>query len=172
MLMELVVLRLIHILGGIFWLGSGLFTTFFLIPALGRMGPAAAGPVMGALQQRRLFTVLPVVALLTIFLGVRLFQIMSGGFSPAYVSSGPGQTFLWSGVAAILAFLLSLLVSRPAAARAGQLGAAMASQPADQRAATAATLEKLRRRSGQSSAVAMVLLVGAAAGMAVARYLG
>ena len=70
---ELVVLRLVHILGGIFWLGSGLFTTFFLIPALGRAGPAAAGPVMGALQQRRLFTVLPVVALLTILSGVRLF---------------------------------------------------------------------------------------------------
>lgn len=168
---ELVVLRLVHVLGGIFWLGSGLFTTFFLIPALGRVGPAAAGPVMGALQQRRLFTILPVVALLTILSGVRLFQIVSAGFAPAYISSRTGQTFLWSGIAAVAAFLLSLVVARPAMVRAGQLGAAMASLPEEQRAGRLAELERLRRRSALASLVAMVLLTGAAAGMAVARYL-
>lgn len=169
---ELLLLRLVHILGGIFWLGSGLFTTFFLIPALGRVGPAAAAPVMGALQQRRLFTVLPVVALLTILSGVRLFQIVSAGFQPTYISSRPGQTFLWSGIAAVIAFLLSLVVARPAAVRAGQLGAAIASLPEEKRAGQLAELERLRRRSALASIVAMVLLTGAAAGMAVARYLG
>lgn len=171
MIAELLVLRLVHILGGIFWLGSGLFTTFFLIPALGRAGPAA-GPVMGALQQRRLFTVLPVVAILTLVSGVRLFQIVSGGFAPAYVSSRMGQTFLWSGVAAIAAFLLSLIVARPAMVRAGELGASMSSVPDEQRAERAVEIERLRRRSGLASLAAMVLLIGAAAGMAVARYLG
>ena len=101
---ELLLLRLVHILGGIFWVGSGLFTTFFLIPALGRTGPAAAGPVMGALQQRRLFTVLPTVAVLTILSGIRLLQITSAGFSGAYLATLTGRTFLWSGLAAIAAF--------------------------------------------------------------------
>src|SRR5687767_8638374 len=105
---ELLVLRIVHVLGGIFWLGSGLFTTFFLIPALGRLGPAAAGPVLGALQQRRLFTILPVVAVLTIISGARLLQIVSGSFAPAYFASRTGQTLLWSGVAAVGAFLLSI----------------------------------------------------------------
>lgn len=171
MIAELLVLRLVHILGGIFWLGSGLFTTFFLVPALGRVGPAA-GQVMGALQQRRLFTVLPVVAILTILSGLRLFQVVSAGFAPAYVSSRMGQTFLWSGVAAIAAFLLSLIVARPAMLRAGQLGATMASAPDDQRAERAAEIARLGRRGAIASVAAMVLLIGAAAGMAVARYLG
>lgn len=169
---ELIVLRLVHILGGIFWLGSGLFTTFFLLPALGRVGPGTAGPVMGALQQRRLFTVLPVVAMLTILSGLRLFQIVSAGFAPMYMSSRTGQTFLWSGIAAVAAFLLSLVVARPAMVRAGQLGAAAASLPEDQRAGRLAEVDRLRRRSTLASIVAMVLLIGAAAGMAVARYLG
>src|SRR5688572_21882948 len=95
---EILVLRIVHVLGAIFWLGSGLFTTFFLVPALVRLGPAAAGPVMGALQQGRLFTVLPVVALLTIASGARLLQIVSGGFSSAYFATPTGQTFLWSAV--------------------------------------------------------------------------
>ena len=169
---ELLILRIVHVLGGIFWLGSGLFTTFFLIPALGRLGPIAAGPVMSALQQRRLFTVLPVVALLTIISGVRLLQIMSGGFAPAYFASRTGQTLLWSGVAAVSAFLLSVLVSRPAAVRSGQLGASLATMPDAERAARATEVEHLRRRGGVASTVAMVLLIGAAIGMAVARYLG
>lgn len=169
---EIIVLRLFHIIGGIFWVGSGLFTTFFLMPAMGRVGPASAGPVMGALQQRRLFTILPVVALLTILSGVRLFQLVSDGFSSAYLSSRPGQVYLWSGLAAIAAFLLSLLVARPAAVRIGQLGATMAGLPEAQRAARAAELERLRNRSSLASTIAMILLVGSAAGMAVARYLG
>ena len=169
---ELLVLRLVHILGGIFWLGSGLFTTFFLMPALGRVGPATAGPVIGELQQRRLFTILPVVAVLTMLSGLRLFHIVSAGFAPAYLSSRTGQTFMWSGIAAVVAFLLSILIARPAALRAGQLGASMAGLPADQRAGRAEELERLRRRSAIASIAAMVFLVSAAAGMAVARYLG
>ena len=169
---EILILRVIHIVGGIFWLGSGLFTTFFLIPALGRLGPAAAGPLMGALQQRRLFTILPVVAVLTIVSGTRLLQIVSGGFTPAYIASRTGQTLLWSGVAAVIAFVLSLLVARPAAVRSGQLGASLATLPEAERAARASEAERLRRRSGVASTVAMVLLIGAAVGMAVARYLG
>ncbi len=172
MIAELIVLRLVHILGGIFWLGSGLFTTFFLIPALGRVGPAAAGSVMGALQQRRLFTILPVVAVLTMISGVRLFQIVSGGFTPAYIDSRPGQTFLWSGVAAFAAFLLSLGVARPAMVRAGGLATTMAALPDEQRARRGEEIERLRRRSGIASSVAMGFLIAAAAGMAVARYLG
>ena len=169
---ELIVLRLVHILGGIFWLGSGLFTTFFLIPALGRVGPTVVGPVMGALQQRRFFTVLPVVALLTMLSGFRLFQIVSAGFAPVFMASQTGQTFLWSGIAAVVAFLLSLLVARPAMLRAGQLGASMANLPEDQRAARVAELEALRRRSSLASIAATTLLITAAAGMAVARYMG
>ena len=169
---EIIVLRLIHILGGIFWLGSGLFTTFFLMPALGRAGPAAAGPLMGALQQRRLFTVLPVAAVLTMISGARLLQIVSGGFAPAYLASRPGQTLMWSGLAAVIAFVVSLAVARPAAVRAGQLGATMATLPPDQRAARGAELERLRRRSGLATMVAMALLITSAAGMAVARYVG
>ena len=169
---EILILRIVHVLGGTFWLGTGLFTTFFLVPALGRLGPTAAGPVMSALQQRRLFTVLPVVALLTIISGTRLLQIMSDGFAPAYFASRTGQTLLWSGVAAVGAFLSSVLVSRPAAVRSGQLGASLATAPDAERAARAAEVEQLRRRGGIASTVAMVLLIGSAIGMAVARYLG
>jgi hypothetical protein len=169
---EIVVLRLVHILGGIFWVGSGLFTSLFLMPALASSGPAA-GQVMAGLQQRRLFTILPVVALLTILSGLRLMWIGSAGFASAYFASASGRTLTAGGAASIAAFALSLLVARPAAVRAARLGASLAGAPegAD-RATLAAQLDALRRRGAVSSMLAVVLLVLAAAAMAVARYLG
>ena len=51
---EMLILRVVHVLGGIFWVGSALFMAFMLMPALASAGPAA-GAVMGAMQRRRLF---------------------------------------------------------------------------------------------------------------------
>ena len=168
---ELLVLRLVHVLGGIFWVGSGIFTSMFLIPALATMG-SAAGQVMAGLQRRRLFTVLPVVAVLTILSGLRLMWLTSGGFSAAYFASPRGATFAASGAAAIVAFLLSLLVARPAAVQAAALGQSIASaQHGEARATLESRLVALRRRGEIASAIAVPLLVLGAAGMAIARYL-
>lgn len=168
---ELLVLRLVHVLGGIFWVGSGLFTTFFLLPALAKSGPAA-GAVFGALQQRRMFTVLPIVAVLTLLSGARLIWIVSSGFSPAWMGTRMGQTFLWSGVAAVLAFVVGMLVARPAGAKAARLGAQLAALPEPERGARMAEVDRLRRRSAAGGAAATTLLLLAAAGMSIARYLG
>lgn len=167
---EILVLRIVHVLGGVFWLGSGLFTSLFLLPAFAGSGPGA-GPVMAGLQRRRLFTVLPIVALLTILSGVRLMWIGSAGFSPLYFESGMGLTFAVSGALAILGFLLSLLVARPAMVRSGQLAAEAAGLAAGpERDAVNARISALQRRGAVSSFAAVSLVTLAGAGMAVARY--
>ncbi len=167
---EIILLRLIHVLGGIMWVGSGVFTAVFLIPAL-RASATPPGPLFAALGQRRMFLVLPTFAVLTILSGARLLAIVSGGFSHAYMTSTSGRTLAWSGVAAILAFVLSLLVARPAAVRGGKLSAAIASAPAAERARLLRELARVQRLGGIASTIALTLLVIAASGMAVARYL-
>lgn len=168
---ELLVLRVIHIFGGIFWVGSMLFTTFFLAPALGS-SPAVAGQVMAGLQKRRLFTFLPTAALLTIASGLRLLSIASAGFSGSYFATATGRTFAASAVAAVIAFLLALLVSRPGFVRIGQLGATLPTIT-DERARqdTTAEMQGLARRVAIANGAVVVLLLFAAAGMAIARYL-
>lgn len=170
MAFELLILRLIHILSGIFWVGSGLFTALFLFPALATPG-IQPGPVIGALRKRGLMTALPVAALLTIASGLRLMWMTSVGFSGEWFATAPGHAFATAGASAILAFLVSLLVARPAALKSAQLGGSLASVPEDQRAALGAELAKLRRRNAVSSTTVVILLVFAAAGMSVARYL-
>lgn len=44
---ELLILRIVHVLSGTFWVGSMLFTMIFLFPSLQEAGPAA-GSVMAA----------------------------------------------------------------------------------------------------------------------------
>jgi uncharacterized membrane protein len=168
---ELLVLRLVHILGGMIWVGTGVFNSFFLLPTLAQAGPAA-GQVIAGLQRRRLFTILPIIALLTILSGVRLMQITSAGFSPAYFAAASGRTYAWSGVAAIVGFLVGVVIARPAAMRAASIGASLATTTdAASREALTTRLEGLRRTSSVASFVSVVLVVLAGAGMAVARYL-
>lgn len=167
---ELLTLRLVHILGGIFWVGSMMFTTFFLVPVI-RSSPAAAGPVMAGLQKRRLFILLPIVALLTIASGLRLLSIDSIGFSSAYFATPTGRTFATSAVAATVAFLLSMFVSRPGFVRVGRLGASLPAAPDESaRQRITAEMQRLNRRVAIANAFVVVLLLAAAAGMAIARY--
>jgi len=168
---ELLILRLIHILGGIFWVGSLAFTSFFLIPAMGS-SPAVAGQVMAGLEKRRLFTFLPIVALLTIASGVRLLSIAAASFSGAYFSTSMGRTFAASAVAATVAFLISLLISRPGFVRVGRLGASLATATDEgARQRITAEMQRLSRRVTIANAIVVALLLLAAAGMATARYM-
>jgi uncharacterized membrane protein len=166
---ELLVLRLIHVLGGIFWVGSGLFTTFFLFPVLTQSGPAAAA-IMTGLQRRRMMVVLPVNAIVTMLAGIRLMQITSGGFSRAYFASPMGKTYAVAGIAAIVSFLMGVIVARPGALRLTRLTQMAASGEQD-REKLAAEIRAVQRRIAIASMIAMVLLLLSAAGMAVARYL-
>lgn len=166
---ELLVLRLVHVLGGIFWVGSALFMAIFLFPALASAGPAA-GQVMGAMQRRRIFTVLPVVAVLTLLSGVRLMQLTSDGFSAAYFDSPSGRVFAWGGTFAIAAFVIGITIARPTGLKLARLSALGASDdPAEQlrRNAERARLQRLVMVFG---IVNLVLLLLAAAAMAAARY--
>lgn len=167
---EILVLRLVHVLGGTFWVGSGLFTGLFLMPVLVASGPAAS-QVMGGLQQRRLFMVLPVVAMLTILSGLRLLWLTSGGFSAAYFATPRGATFAASGAAAVVAFLLAMFVARPATVRATALLTGLQDAADDvARLDILARVNRLRRRGARASHVTLWLLVVSAAGMAIARY--
>jgi uncharacterized membrane protein len=170
--MELLVLRIIHVLGAIVWVGSGIFTTFFLQPAMAAAGPAAA-QVAAGLQRRRLFTVLPIVALLTILSGARLMWISSGGFSAAYFTSPMGRMYGLGAVAGIVAFLFGITFVRPAGERMTKTAAALASAADDaQRAQLAVALAALGKRLQISGLFVTSLIILAAVAMAIARYVG
>jgi hypothetical protein len=167
----IVILRLIHIVGGILWVGGATFTGVFLFPVLGKVGPAS-GPVMAGLRGRGLLAYFPIIAILTILSGLGLIWIMSGGFSPEYFATKSGAAFAGAGGLAILTFGLGMTTARPWGERIGALGAEIArtSDPATKER-LAAELAAVQRKMGTVGKIITVMLLVAAAGMAVARYL-
>jgi len=118
---ELLALRLIHVLGGIIWVGGAFVSMVWFAPAIMSAGPAAAS-IGATLQRRKMMQVMPIIALLTLLSGLRLLAITSGGFQAAYFRTATGTMFASGGLLAILAFVFGLLIARPRAMQ-GKLGA-------------------------------------------------
>lgn len=167
---EVLILRLLHILGGTFWLGAGFFSAVFLMPsfAAARMNP---GPLFAELERRRYFLLLPIVAVLTMLSGLRLLAITSGGFHEAYFATAQGLAYAIGGVSSLVAFAVSMLVSRPSNQRAAQLQATVPDLAGERLRDVQAEIATLRRRGGIATSVAVATLVLSGALMAVARYL-
>lgn len=166
---ELIVLRLIHVVGGIFWVGSVMFTSFFLMPALMKAGPVASGAVSAGLQARRMLTWLPAAAILVILTGLRLMMIVSQG-QPDWFQHRAGHAYAVSSALAVVAFIIGVAVSRPAMIKAMRLGQAAVSDAASKQMIQGEAA-RLQRRSYLGTMAVTWLLVLAAIGMAVARYL-
>ncbi len=92
--------RLIHIVSGVFWVGSILFLARFLFPASAALGPAA-DPVMGHSR-------------------LALYWRDSMGSEAGWMGS-PTELVLGAGGAlAILAFLIGLTINLPTAKHSGK----------------------------------------------------
>jgi len=167
----LILLRVVHVLGGVFWAGAILFVVLFLEPAVRDAGPDGA-KVMAALQRRRFLDVIPAVAALTIVSGLWLYWRLSGGFNSAWVTSHFGAALGLGGVLSIVAFGIGVGIMRPAALRAGALAQQLAKSPEGaNRDAQLVVVQRLRQRTATVGRLVAGLLVLATALMAVARYL-
>ena len=166
----LILLRLIHILAGVFWAGTAMFTVSFLIPAVRALGPAG-GPVMQEITQKRK---LPVYffgsGILTVLSGFALYWHDSAGFTNGFMRSGGGVTFGIGAILALLAMCVGIFVASPTAMRAGALGAAIAAagKPTPEQAAE---MQRLQVRMGKASALGAGLLTLTVITMAIARYI-
>ena len=165
----LVFMRLLHIVLGVFWVGTMLFNVFFLGPAMEAAGPDGA-KVAAGLMQRRFFAILPIVAIVTVLSGLWLYWRASLGFEPAYMRSGPGMTYGTGAVAAVLAFILGAAVVRPAMMKAFALGQRAGAAAPDERGTLLAQAKSLRARATRMSLWVAGLLIVAASAMAIGRY--
>ena len=100
--MDVLVLRLIHIGAGVFWVGA--FVTFFLFvqPAAMAVGPDAAKFNYRLLHYQRFGVTLLASAVTTVLAGIWLLGIASNGFDLDQLFSPSRLGFTVGGVAAIL----------------------------------------------------------------------
>jgi hypothetical protein len=167
----LIILRIVHIAAGVFWVGAAALFFFFIEPTIKEMGPTG-GAVMGHLAQKKKMPVAILASAgLTILAGILLYLQVSGGFDVDWITSSVGLTFTIGGLAAIAAFLVGLTVVKPSVDRLGALGAeiqAAGGQPSEVQATQLQAVDRKLKTVGRLN---MGLLTLAVLAMATARYL-
>ena len=162
-----VVLRLLHIVGGSVWVGSVVFTAFFLMPSIAAAGPGG-GAVMRELGQRKIPQFMMSLMAVTLLSGVGLMGVIASRSDGTWFSSPTGRLISFGAALAIIASIYGAVVNRPTGMRMQKLGAEMGSgQPTPAQAAEMKQLQSKLLRASQIVAVTLLIVVAA---MAAARY--
>jgi len=166
---DVIVLRLIHILSGAFWFGSVVTNFVFVQPAVLALGPEGQRVMAHVIRYRRFLDAVLGAALLTGIAGGILFLRDSGGLQLRFVF-GAGIGFTVGGVAGLLALLVFIFVGYPTTRRVVAIGSQL---EAERRPPTPEEQALLARSQGVLKPLGVVVLVLvsiAAASMATARY--
>ncbi|MCG6921073.1 MAG: hypothetical protein LJF15_08315 [Acidobacteria bacterium] len=166
----LLLLRVVHVAGGVFWAGAILFVVHFLEPAVRDAGPDGA-KVMQALRKHHYLEVVPMVATLTLLSGFGLYWRDFGRAHPGPGASVAELTYALGGITALVAFFVGVSLLRPSALRIGALGAELAQAPAEKQATLQEEISRLRVRMRKSGRWVVRLLGITIITMAVGRYL-
>src|SRR5688500_17339336 len=167
----MVVLRILHILAGVFWVGAAFTTILFLQPTAREVGPAA-GPFMAHLAgKKRLVDWVLRAAGLTILVGLLMYWRVTGGLEWDRITSAYGISLTIGALCAIAAFSLGLSVVRPTIMATLAIGREVAASGGPPTPEQGAQLQALQKRGTAVGQVVLPLLVVAVAGMAAARYL-
>ena len=165
----LLLLRSVHVVGGVFWGGAILFVVHFLEPAVRAAGRDGAR-VMLELRKRRYLDVLPATAALTLVSGYWLYWRVFGRLHPGPGASGTELTLAIGGLLAFVAFVVGVTALRPSALRIGAPGAELAQAAPDRREELGQEIARHRDRMRLAGRVVAVLLGIAIVTMAVGRY--
>ncbi|MGE5251660.1 MAG: hypothetical protein ACM3QS_15770 [Bacteroidota bacterium] len=162
-----ILLRLLHVLGGVFWVGTVLALGLFVGPAAAANPQAGQAMMQYLVGKARISTWISAAAGVTMLAGAILYWLDSDGFRSAWTTSGPGIGFALGAIAAAIGMALGVQVGR-ANKSLGSLATQIKGQPS---AEQAAELAALRAKLARLTPPNVIFLVLAAVLMAVARYL-
>jgi hypothetical protein len=166
----ILVLRLLHIVGGVFWVGSVMLAVFFIEPTAKAFGAAGERFLAHALFRMGLLPILIGAATAAIGAGAALYWIDSGGLRVEWITTHTGLGFTAGALAALTAYAIALFVLKPQFDRlAALVGGPSASEVDAQSPHHESDLDEPRLR--RWSLIQVSLLVFAVAAMASARYL-
>ena len=163
---EFIILRILHIVFGVFWAGSAIFLASILEPRLKLMGPAVQGAVMRALMPVMIPAML-FSATVTIFAGIALALRLRGGELDSFLNTGWGLMILVGFITSMIAYILGMMTSA-SGRRLGSLVDSMEGRsPTTEESAR---MHKLRSRLTIFGRINAILVVIAVATMASARF--
>jgi hypothetical protein len=160
-------LRIVHIVGGVFWVGGTLMMTFFIAPTIGATADAGQRFVGHLMNELKFSNRMSIAAGSTVLAGFILYWIDSQGFTSAWMSSPAGRGFGIGAGFALIGFIFGILVGQTAKGMA-RIGAQIQGRPSPEQMTG---LQALQKKQATYSGIAAAALVLATIFMALARYL-
>ena len=160
-------LRLIHIVGGMYWFGAVMAMYFFVTPTVAATGDAGQQFMRHLGAKSGFSNSILRAAIGTALAGAWLFWIDSSGFQSDWMRSSAGIGFSIGGFFGAVALVFGIIVNRTIAA-IGKLGTQIQGQPTPEQLAQ---IQKLQKRNGSAMRHAVYALIGSAVFMALARFL-
>ena len=167
----MVVLRIVHILAGVFWVGAALTTLLFIQPTARELGPAAGPFMMHLAGRKRLIDFVLSAGGLTVLAGLLMYWRVSGGLEPDWIGSAPGVALTVGALCAIAALAIGGSIVRPTIKANLAIGREVAAGGGPPTPEQAAQLQVLQRRGTAAGKAIVPLLIVAVVMMAAARYL-
>jgi hypothetical protein len=168
----MIVLRLVHILAGIFWVGGLQVMAWFAVPAQRSTGESGGAFIRQMMMGEKLSSWFSAAAGLTFLSGLLLYWRLIAVSSGAWASTRPAMIFGLGAALAILAGIIGGIMGGGSARKMGPLGERIAASKGNPDPAVIAEMRALQRRSVTGVRIAATLTMLAAAAMAVARYTG
>lgn len=162
----IVLLRIVHIVGGVFWVGGTLIMTFFIGPTIGATAEAGQRFVGYLMNNLKFSARLTAAAGLSVTAGALLYWHDSAGFTSLWVRSGAGIGFTIGAIFAVIGFVTGIMIGRVTTNMA-KLAAQFQGPPSSEQMAQ---MQALRKQQANVSAISAGALILAVALMATARY--
>jgi len=170
--MDIMLLRLIHIGAGAFWVGA-VFTFFlFVQPAAVAVGPEATRFTYQLLHHRRLPAVILASAATTVLAGIWLLLITSNGLDPDRLFDVSRLGYTVGGISAILTFAIGALYVYPRTQVVERTLGRLVAEARPPTPEEQATLARTARESRRAGWLVLIGLAIAVAAMATAGYWG
>lgn len=160
-------LRIIHIVGGVFWVGGTLIMTFFLVPTIGATGEAGQKFVAHLMNNLKLSNRMSAAAGATVLAGLILYGLDARA-GTAWLRSSFAIGLSIGATFAFIAMLFGILIGRTTKAMA-QLGAQIQGKPTT---AQMSQMQSMQNQQATYSRISVAALILATIFMAIARYLG
>lgn len=161
-----IVLRLIHILGGVFWVGGSIILTFFISPTVAATADAGQKFMAHLVNQSKITLRITIAAILTVLAGAGLYWIDSGGLTTGWATSAAGWGFGIGGILALVGLVFGMLVGKNVSLLGG-MASKIQGKPTSEQMAQIQAAQKQLSFVAPASTIALVL---ALACMATARY--
>lgn len=166
----IVVLRLFHIFGGVFWAGGTFFLIGLLTPAVKASGPEGGKVMQNLLGPARMSILMGLAATLTALSGILLYIQVSNGFQVGWLVTGRGLVLTVGAVAGLTAWLIGALVVGRTGMRMSALGKEISAAGGPPSPDKLAELQMLQERQTTWGSITALLLALALVGMSAAEY--